>query len=473
MKFDDLLKNIGLSAITLISKILSGSVVYIVLARLLKVTDFGLLSFAVTFSGIIIIVSEFGLSIMAQRDIPQNKFPFTPYIINSLILKIGFSVCASILGLVYLLVLYSGENVTIGIIFIIIAVFTANINYFFSVFRALNRFKIESYSSVLYAIFLALLIAYFYFFNKDVFFISFGFLVIRFIQLGILCFICYKSLSLNEIKSDLKMLRSLGKESIPYGLHQIVGILYITIDSQLIAYFNGNESLGLYQAFFRIILILLFVSDLLNNVFLPYLSFHFGKNFLSYKKIAHSINRIVILLGLSLFVFINLFSVFIVELIYPEEYRPILVLSLPLSLVMLCRVMTSVYGISLTVSGNQKQRLIIVIVSLVVNLSFNLYFIPKYDIIGAAYVSLLTHLVLLFMYVYYSTKLLKDLLVRKSNIIFILLTLGPIIFLNYSNIDIELAPSVVIFMAWSGIMLLFLPKKELLSLLKTKTSTQE
>ncbi len=444
--------------------------VYIVLARLLKVADFGLLSFAVTFSGIIIIISEFGLSIMAQRDIPQNNFPLTGYIINSLILKITYSVLASILGLVYLLLFYSGDNVYIGVIFIIIAVFTANINYFFSIFRALNRFKIESYSSVLYAVAVTGLIGCFYFLNEDVFFISFGFLIIRFIQMGYLSFLCYKTLSLNAWKRDFKMLKSLGKKSIPYGLHQLVGVLYITIDSQLIAYFNGNESLGLYQAFFRIILILLFASDLLNNVFLPYLSFHFGKSFRRYKKIAYNINRIVILLGLFLFVFINMFSFFIVDLIYPQEYKPILVLSLPLSLVMLCRILTSVYGISLTVSGNQKQRLIIVIVSLFVNLSFNLYFIPIYGIIGAAYVSLLTHLVLLIMYVFYSSVLLKDLLLSRSIIIFALLTTGSIIFLNYSNIDFNFVYSVIIFIVWSGIMLLFMPKKELLNQLKTKTS---
>ncbi len=468
MKADHLIKNIGLSTITFASKILSGSVVYIVLARLLKVADFGLLSFGVTFSGIIIIISEFGLSIMAQRDIPQHQYPYTAYIANSLVLKIGLGVLASILGLGYLQFFYAGENVAIGIIFIIIAVFTANINYFFSVFRALNRFKVESYSSVGYAIAVAVLIACFYYFKKDVFFISLGFLIIRFVQMAVLCFLCYKSLMPDEIRIDPKMLTVLAKESVLYGLHQIVGVLYITIDSQLIAYFNGNESLGLYQAFFRIILILLFVSDLLNNVFLPYLSFHFGKDFSSYKKIAYSLNRIVILLGLFLFVFINLFSSFIVDIIYSEEYKPILVLCLPLSLVMLCRILTSIYGISLTVSGNQRQRLIIVVVSLAVSLSFNLYFIPIYGIVGAAYVSLITHFVLLFMYTYYSTKLLKDLLLGKSNIIFAILTIGAIVFLDYNSIYFEPVLSGIIFIIWSGIMLFFVPKKVFLNLLKTK-----
>ena len=75
-----LANNIGLSIFTLLNRVISGSVVYIVLTRLMSLNDFGVLSFGTTLAGLLIVVAEFGFSLMAQRDIPQKRFDFKDYI---------------------------------------------------------------------------------------------------------------------------------------------------------------------------------------------------------------------------------------------------------------------------------------------------------------------------------------------------------------------------------------------------------
>ncbi|HPP34593.1 MAG TPA: oligosaccharide flippase family protein [Ignavibacteriales bacterium] len=458
-----LAKNFGFSIATFISQIISGSVIYIVLARLLSINDFGLLSFGATLGGLITVIAEFGFSLMAQRDIPQNRFNFESYVYNTVIQKIGFSIVAALGGLIYIFLFYSGQNVTIGIIFVVNAIITSGNMYFFAVFRAKNMFKIESLLALFYSIIIVIIVTIYFIFKQDVVFIAYGLLLVRILQFILLTFIFISKFTLNY-KLDRKIQSYLFKNSFSFGAHYIIGVFYFSIDNQMIAYFSGNEQLAIYQAFFKIVLILLMVNNLLEGIFLPFLSSRFKNGINEFTNLAQLINKVIVSLGLTLFVFFILFASDIVKLFYSDKYIAALVITIPLAFVLFTRILSTVYSVILTISDNQNLRVLTVLISLIVNVILNFIFIPKYGFVAAGYVSMITHFVLAGLYVYFGYKQLNSFLLQKKFVGFILISIFSASIFSYLNLHFNFILSVLLLLGWFIVLLLFYNKKELLSI---------
>ena len=459
-----LIQNIKLSGFTFASRIVSGSVVYIVLARIMTVNDFGVLTFGTTLAGLLAVMAEFGFSLMAQRDIPQNRFNFNKYVFNTLLQKIGFSVITIVGGFIYLKTFYNGINFSVGIIFAFNAILTSYIMYFFSVFRAKNMFVVESWISILYAIFSVIIVVLYYFKNLDVIFVAYSLLFIRLIQFIILIVFLIKKFDIKPIL-DKKIQTYLFKNSYSFGLHYIIGIFYFSIDNQLLAYYSGNEALAIYQAIFKLVLILLAVNSLFEMVFLPFLSSQYKNNKQEFTNTAKLINKTIIIFGLSLFVFFNLFVSDIVTILYSDKYIIGLSIAFPLSLVLLFRIQTTIYSVILTISNHQNLRVVTVFVSLIINLVLNFIFIPKYGFVGAAYVSMLTHIVMLILYVTFTKKYINSFIIDKETIILTIFTIILLIFINYFNFKFSFVQAIAAFVVFI-VTLIFVLKKEQINKLK-------
>lgn len=456
-------KNIGLSVFTFISRMISGSVVYIILARLMNLSDFGLLTFGITLAGLLTVAAEFGFSLMAQRDIPQERFDFKSYVFNVLLQKGVFSMMALIGGIVYLTQFYSGENIIIGILFAINAVITSYNMYFFGVFRAKNMFEIESWLSSLYSISLILIVLIYFLFKLDVIFITSGLLFARILQLVFVSILGNLRFKLH-FNFNKKIQIYLFKHSFSFGVHYIIGVFYFTIDNQLIAYFCGNESLAIYQAIFRIVLILLSVNALLEGVFLPYLSAKFNTNYEGLIRLASIINMLFISVGLCVFVFFSLFASEIISILYGDKYLASLSIVLPLALIIIFRSFTCIYSQLLTISEHQNLRVIVVAISLIVNVLLNFIVIPKYNFIGAAYVSLFTHLVLVILYVAFSFRIFRSFLISKKILVFSLITIAGVVLKSLYDIQLNIYLSGVIIICWLLILTFVFSKSQILEL---------
>lgn len=456
-------KNIGLSIFTFISRIISGSVVFIVLARLMSLNDFGLLSFGTTLAGLLTVVAEFGFSLMAQRDIPQEKFEFKAYVNNVLLQKGGFTLLAVVIGVIYLFFNYTGKNVTIGFIFVLNAVVTSYIMYFFAVFRAKNMFKIESQLSIVYSVIVVFVVFLYYLLELDILFIAKGLIFARMVQLFLVS-IKYLRLFKPRFKYDNHIQKYLLKHSFSFGAHYIIGIFYFTVDNQMIAYYCGNESLAIYQAIFKIVLILLSVNALFEGVFLPFLSARYKLNSSDFVKLTTLINKIVVFLGLLVFMSFAFFSEFIVTILYGEKYLASLSIVLPLALILVIRSFSSMYSLLLTISNHQNIRVLVVVISLVVNVVLNFIFIPRFNFIGAAYVSLITHIILVFLYGIFAYRIFKSGFIEGRLIVFSVFTIAMVSLKFFFDIQLSFTLSCCAVLVWMLLSLFVINKKQILEL---------
>ncbi len=183
-----IIKNIGLSILTYLTKILSGSVVFLILAKTLSINDFGLLSFGISLCGILTVFSEFGFSLMAQRDIPQNKFNLNNYVYNVFLQKFLFCSLTLLLGVVYSCYFYDKDNTVIGIIFTINAILTSLIMFLLAVFRSKNYFIQETNSSLYYLFAVLVLLIIYFLFEINIIELSIGLLIARLVQVFFLSY---------------------------------------------------------------------------------------------------------------------------------------------------------------------------------------------------------------------------------------------------------------------------------------------
>ena len=354
-------KNIFSSLFSSILQLYTGSVVFILLAKLMHVEDFGILSFGFSLASIATVVSDFGFSLMVIKDYPIYKNDFRPYFFNSVIIKILFGLLTFFFISIYVVSIYDGSWVYVGLIYCVFAIFGSFVTYFQALFKVQNNFNKFLKSGAVYAFFISLSVFFYWYLSLDLKTLVVLFLASRLFQL-LYCILINKiSLIPFNRYIELNILKRILIKSWSYGAHTILGILYFMVDTQIISIYFGGKEVALYQSIFRIILIFLVFSELITNVFLPYLSYKFYKKE-DISELSSKIFLYLLIIGLSLFLFFNTFKSFILSTLYNDNYLEAGILVLPLSVVVVIRTVSSLLGNLMTVSNNQSNRVIAVCV---------------------------------------------------------------------------------------------------------------
>lgn len=413
-------KNIYWSFLVALTQVYTGSIVFIVLAKLMSIEDFGILSFGFSLATIVLVFSDFGFSLMLMKDYPVIKQKGI-YIFNTLILKITISSFCAIFFLAYLLFFYSGDWVFVGGIYVLFAIVASFTSYFQALLKVQNKFNKYAETTIFYAVAVSLIIVIHYFLNLELIQVVFGFLIGKFIQLMWSLFLC-KTDVFYGLLINVKLLKNLLLKSWSFASHNILGILYFMIDTQMISYFLGAEEVALYQSVFRVLLIFIMISEIISNVLLPYLSYKFSKSE-DISSLISSSFIFLLVLSCSMFLIFTTFKNEIVLILYSTEYLDALPIVLPLAIVLILRTTASVFGNVLTISNNQKYRVITVFISLLTSVTLNFIFMPLYGIVISAWISVFVHFILFSLYFYFSKKELPKInIVNKDTIQIIGLT---------------------------------------------------
>lgn len=427
-------KNMYWSILISLLQLYTGSVVFILLAKLMDLADFGILSFGFSLAALVAVTADFGFSLMIIKDFPEvNISNKGNYIFNSIIAKLLLSIIGGLLFTIYLWFFYEDNWFKVGFIYIITAVATSFITYFQALLRAENRFKAYSKSVVVYAVAITLCVIGYWVFDFNLIQLVIGLALTRIVQLIYVIYIS-KIIRLSVLISA-KGVQKLLLNSWSFGLHMLLGIFYFMIDTQIISLYFGASEVALYQSVFRIILILLLCSEVISNVLLPYLSFKYYRKE-NVSKIVSHISLYLLIIGCSLFLLFTTFKQEILYLLYTPEYISAGILVLPFSIVIIFRTVSSLFGTILTISNRQKYRVLTVATSLVVSIALNFYFIPRFGILSAAWVSVIVHLVLFSMYYYYTTIIVTNFnFFNKINSSIILCTVLLYVLINESPLE--------------------------------------
>ncbi len=373
-------------------------------ARYLGAEGFGILSFALAFTGIFQILADLGFSKLLTREISRNKSLTNKYIGNIISIKLITSFLTFALIIITInLMGYSTQIISIVYLIALYTILTTFTQIFYAVLQAYEIMEYQSVGIIVNAF--LLLFGALYLIYRGYSIIGFGFLyLITSLIILISNFIIYLwKFTLPKLEIDLNFWKSQAKESLPFAITGISLNLYYWIDTILLSLLIGEAAVGWYNAAYKLVIVLLVIPITLNTVIFPLMSqFHVSSKE-SLKISFEKLLKLMIFIAIPLGVGTTFLADKTIILIYGDQFfnaiiaLQILIWSLVLTFI------RSPFERLLESTNKQFTVTKIFIIGVIFNIIANILIIPEYSYVGAGIVTVLTDILILFL-LFKSTK---------------------------------------------------------------------
>ena len=367
---------------------------FIVAARKLGVSEFGIFSYALSFYVVFSFLADLGVPAALRRKyaISKDKKKHFSY---ALTLKIWLTALSTILVLLVTLFVikdtYTQQTVWVLWLFGATNLFT---ELFYSYFESENNLKVRGISRVARSIFIVVFGILVVYFNPNAISLAIAFLIESLLTLFcvILNFVIKKKNLI--LKNSIKVHKSILKESWRVATIAFLWNMFVSFDTVMLGLYNLILATGYYGAVQKIFSAAISPAIILPNMFVPILTKKF-KDKKSVKKTIILLTVISLTLALGLTVAGLCFSKQIMQVIYGSEY---IQASFALSVLLVSGGLICINGIFYTISFSlfqEKKIVVVVAIALVINILLNLYAIPNYGYNGAAVATLISTFMLM------------------------------------------------------------------------------
>jgi len=386
------------TVVLLVSQVISYVMAFfymIYIARYLGPDGFGILSFALAFTGIFSIFADMGLNTLTVREIARDKSLTAKYFINVLSMKIILSILTlGIIALIINMLNYPQETVYTVYLVALSVILTALSGIFYSIFQAHEEMEYQSIGLVINSILMFAGVLLVIYNGLGVLGFAFIYVISSAISLLFIFIVYIWKFSLKKIEISRNFWRPTLKEALPFGLTGISGMIYTYIDSVMLSLIQGNEVVGWYNAAYRLILILLFIPTVINISIFPRMSQYHISSRDSLISINEKYFKFMIMIGLPLGIGVTLLSEQIILLIFGNNYINSIIV---LQIIVWTIVITFAGATYVKLLESINKQLIITkisIISLIANIMLNLLLIPKLSYIGASISTVVTEIIL-------------------------------------------------------------------------------
>jgi O-antigen/teichoic acid export membrane protein len=382
--------------------------------RYLGAEGFGILSFALAFTGILGVFADLGLSTLTVREVARDKSLVGKYLGNIAAIKVILVVLTY--GLIALVINLLGyPELTKKVVYLIAlsVVFNSFTNMFYSIFQAYEKMEYRSLGQILSSVLLILgaLVA-----------INQGFSVVWFactyFFVSVLIFVYTFFVSIwkfitPKLEINLNFWKPTVKQALPFFLSAVVDLIAFRIDIVMLSMMKGDKVAGWYSAAYRLMEVLLFIPAAFAGSIYPVLSNSYvsSQNFLkfAYQKSFHYL----FIIGIPIAIGTTLLADKIILFIYKGDFvhsiitLQILIWTIPIIF------LTYMSGTILASINRQSIALQINFLCMIFNVVINLILIPKYSLIGASITTVITSSLALILFYYFLSKNLYKMLDYK------------------------------------------------------------
>lgn len=397
----------SLASAELVTKFLAFLLV-IYIARVLGEVEFGKYSFALAFTLLFAFFSDFGLSQLTIREVANKKEDAQDYLGTVSVVKVALSVATIALVAVAINLLgYPHEIVIAVYIAGAYAVINSFNTFLCSFYRAFERMEYELMTRVIEKIVI---------FSSAVVFLLLGcgftavisaFLIGSLVRLGISSVLITTKFTKPQLNFDRSFLRPVLTQALPFGLTTLFVVIYFKIDTVMLSMMVGDAAVGWYNASYNIIEgLVAFIAGSFGGVIFPILAKNFSRSPERLRKIYLQSFQIIFIVGLLIFIFVEVFSSDIIEILYGPDY---LISAKVLQIQIIAFLIICVSTVTSTLLNSANMQRIVAIgtgFGALANVCLNYVLIPQYSIFGAAWATVLTELFGFSVYLYYSTRLL-------------------------------------------------------------------
>ena len=363
--------------------------------RYLGVEGFGILSLALAFTSIFSIFMDMGLSTLATREIARDKSLLKDYVSNIFIIKIALIILTIILIIMIVnLIGYNQQTKIVIYIITLYTIFSVFSQFFYAIFQAYEKMEYQAVGTLISIFLLLMGILIAIYFNADVISFSFAYVISGASLLGFGLFIFFKKFSFPKIEFNMSEWLNLINESWPFAITNISTSIYLWIDTILLSLIQGEEAVGLYNASYKLVLVLIFIPVIFNYALFPIMSQYYvtSKESLNitFEKLFKTMLFFAIPIGFGTVLVANK----VILLIYGLEFTGATIALQILIWSIVLNFARSPFNRLLESSNKQLVVTKIFVSGTIFNVILNLILIPAYGYIGAGIVTVLTDLLI-------------------------------------------------------------------------------
>lgn len=368
-----------------------GFLVTIFITRSFSVEVYGEYSYLLSIAMTLFQFAHLGFSSANTFYVVQNKRLLPFLLANTNILGIIVGIVSLILLLI-LNSLYFHRDVNLIILTALIVPFQVlsllNTGLLFGLKKVITYNYLELASKLFYCLLVIAVIIY----SKSVLLLLLAYLL-QMLLLSITSYYSLKGVSKNKLSPSIKLLKKTSNYSIRLYITLFLSFLVLKIDVYFIEHILGNQPLGIYSLAATLASNLILIIQVLIPLLVPRLS-EIKDDLKKIKKLMN-IMAYALLLLLAINIFFQIFGEWIILLVFGDKYLnsvPIFKILLLASSVLSLEAILAQYYASI---GKIKFLIYYWILTLLVNICLNYFWIPKYGIAGAAWSSLVSYSLIL------------------------------------------------------------------------------
>jgi O-antigen/teichoic acid export membrane protein len=377
----------------------------LIISRRLGPGIFGGYSFlnAVIMTGVV--VASFGLDTLMVREVTRDPLRGNRFLSSVL----GFKIISSLVvmaGLFGLFRIFLDDQAMIRLLAVFsIVIWLNSVSQSFWYYG--DAFQKFQFHAVLWASSNVIKVPMVWFFislRQDLGMVIYALVIAEVISLIIsgCCTRQYFRLALSDL--SFKAIAPLFKKGWPLAVVFILSAIYFRIDVMMLEVMKGEKAVGTYSAAYKLIEFLSIIPGTVTVAALPGLAGDYSTNIEGFRTSFHKTLTALAVGGGAMGLLLYLFSKQIVLLLYgPAFSNSVLSLSI-LSGVVFFLFVNGYLGYVTIATNNDKLVALILIVSTILNIVFNLYLIPRYSHVGAALSTLFSEVLMLLLYVVIFTR---------------------------------------------------------------------
>lgn len=210
-----------------------------------------------------------------------------------------------------------------------------------------------------------------------------------------------------KLKFDFAYWKIFLKEAFPMGAASVITFLYFKLDTILLSVMKSNADVGIYNVAYKVLENVTFFPAMIMGLVMPLLSHAAFSDRKKFETISNSAFKLFVILVIPMVVSVLFLANEIVWVVggpdFAESAGILRILVLALALIFFGQF----FSTTLIVNNMQKKLMYIFAFAAACNIVLNLIFIPKFSYLAAAYISVITELLVVTISFYITTTKLR------------------------------------------------------------------
>lgn len=393
------MKSLSLMAIIVFSRLGGIFLLFVLLARVVSVEDFGKFVIAYSISAVLVLIVDYGFAQSLLKEIGSNQNAASERLTTGLASKVLLGIIA--FAAAFCIIFFYYGNLRLGSLFLLLfssAIFNSFAEYFGAAMRSIGKYGEEAV--VQFVLTLILLGGVYYGGGNGFEVVDFAALmtIIKLIQLVIVGSIAVKSIGVDRRHFTLTSVKTDLRRGMPYAADQGVSNFLMNVDVLIVGAVLGVYATGIYQAGQKLVQGYSASALIISNVFLPRLARNATTTEGRWAHEAKRVGLLMVVTGCFGGGILIALPEDLVLLVYGAKFIELSEILPLFGVLILMRFASGAFGLLLTSIGLQTVRLIANILSLFIVVISALFLLPKFGINGMLYAQLLAVMALLFAY---------------------------------------------------------------------------